>query len=78
MNAIEFNYPDKTEPHPDFANTVKALALDKGLILLTCGVYGNVIRFLAPITIPDDVFNEAIDILETCISETRKTLRDKP
>jgi 4-aminobutyrate aminotransferase len=36
---------------------------------LTCGVYGNVIRFLAPITIQDSVMNEALDILESSIRE---------
>jgi 4-aminobutyrate aminotransferase len=38
---------------------------------LTCGVYGNVIRFLAPITIQDEVFAEALDILEASILEAR-------
>ena len=46
-------------------------ALSRGLILLTCGVYGNVIRFLAPITIPDDVFAEAMDILEASVLAAR-------
>jgi 4-aminobutyrate aminotransferase len=46
---------------------VKNEALKRGLILLTCGVYGNVIRFLAPITIPDDVFAEALDIIEASV-----------
>ena len=45
MNAIEFNLPDSSAPYPEFAN--KAKALQKGLILLTCGMFGNVIRFLA-------------------------------
>ncbi len=70
MNAVEFNIAGSSTPNPDFANTVKAKALEKGLILLTCGVYGNVIRFLAPITIQDEVFSEALDILETSIRET--------
>ena len=74
MNAVEFNLPDGSAPHPDFANTVKAKALNKGLILLTCGVFGNVIRFLAPITIQDDVFNEALDILEASIADARSEL----
>ncbi|MEZ5984027.1 MAG: hypothetical protein R3C54_17145 [Parvularculaceae bacterium] len=41
----------------------------RGLILLTCGVYGNVIRFLAPVTIGDAVFEEALDIIEASIKE---------
>lgn len=74
MNAVEFNRPEDSQPHPDFANAVKAHALKRGLILLTCGVYGNVIRFLAPITIPDEVFNEAIEILESAIADAQKVL----
>lgn len=69
MNAVEFNLPNSTTPNPDFTNNVRLRALEKGLILLTCGVYGNVIRFLAPITIQDDVFAEALDILETTLRE---------
>ncbi|MBB3312592.1 4-aminobutyrate aminotransferase [Rhizobium sp. BK196] len=69
MNAIEFNLPGTKMPNADFTNKVRERALQKGLILLTCGVYGNVIRFLAPITIEDDVFNEALSILETTLRE---------
>lgn len=69
MNAVEFNLPNSTTPNPDFTNKVRLRALEKGLILLTCGVYGNVIRFLAPITIQDDVFAEALHILETTLRE---------
>lgn len=64
MVAVEFNLPGGKVPDADFTNRVKAEALARGLILLTCGVYGNVIRFLAPITVEDEVFAEALDILE--------------
>ncbi|MBX5229788.1 4-aminobutyrate--2-oxoglutarate transaminase [Rhizobium sp. NLR9b] len=69
MNAVEFNDRRTGLPSADFANKVRLTALDKGLILLTCGVHGNVIRFLAPITIQDEVFGEALDILETSMLE---------
>ncbi len=46
-------------------------ALARGLLLLTCGVHGNVIRFLAPITIPDDHFAQALDILEEAMLAAR-------
>jgi 5-aminovalerate/4-aminobutyrate aminotransferase len=51
---------------PDAANTAKivAVARDNGLLLLSCGLYGNVIRFLCPLTIPDDILNRAMDILD--------------
>ncbi|MBB3612975.1 4-aminobutyrate--2-oxoglutarate transaminase [Rhizobium sp. BK602] len=69
MNAVEFNDAATKLPSADFANKVRLTALDKGLILLTCGVYGNVIRFLSPITIQDGVFSEALDILEASMLE---------
>ena len=72
MNAIEFNLPKSDKPHADFANAVRLKALEKGLILLTCGIYNNVIRFLSPITIQDSVFTEALDIIETSIREVSK------
>ncbi|MEO0385198.1 MAG: 4-aminobutyrate--2-oxoglutarate transaminase [Pseudomonadota bacterium] len=73
MNAVEFNEPVTGKPDPAFTNTVKAAALERGLILLTCGVFGNVIRFLAPITIQDDVFAEALDIIEGSIKQASAT-----
>lgn len=72
MNAVEFNVADSSAPNPEFANAVRLKALESGLILLTCGVHGNVIRFLAPITIQDSVFSEALDILEKVICDTAK------
>ncbi|EYD78161.1 Gamma-aminobutyrate:alpha-ketoglutarate aminotransferase [Rubellimicrobium mesophilum DSM 19309] len=71
MVAVEFNLPSDATPNPDFANRVRLEALKRGLVLLTCGVYANVIRFLAPITIPDDVFAEAMDILEASMLAAR-------
>ncbi|TPP05394.1 4-aminobutyrate--2-oxoglutarate transaminase [Rhizobium glycinendophyticum] len=69
MNAVEFKIPGTNKPNADFTNAVRVKALEKGLILLTCGVYSNVIRFLAPITIQDEVFNEALDLIEASIRE---------
>jgi 4-aminobutyrate aminotransferase len=71
MIAAEFNTADGSAPNPDFANAVRAEALTRGLVLLTCGVYGNVIRFLAPLTIPEDIFAEALDILEASIDAVK-------
>ena len=71
MNAVEFNDARRKLPSAEFANAVRLKALDNGLILLTCGVHANVIRFLAPITIQDEVMTEALDILEASIREAR-------
>lgn len=72
MVAAEFNTADGSAPHADMANRIRLEALKRNLILLTCGVYGNVIRFLAPITIPDDIFAEALDILEESIAAAKE------
>jgi 4-aminobutyrate aminotransferase len=47
-----------------FTQQVQAKALENGLLLLICGSYGNVIRFLFPLTISDALLNEGLDILE--------------
>ena len=46
---------------------MQTAALKAGLLLLTCGVYGNVIRFLFPLTIEDAVFEVAMGILEAAL-----------
>lgn len=63
MVAVEFMKPGTHEPDAEFTKKVQAAALERGLILLTCGTYGNVIRFLFPLTIEDAVFDEAQGIL---------------
>lgn len=71
MNAVEFKDAASGAPDASFANRVREIALSKGLILLTCGIHANVIRFLSPITIQDEVFSEALDILEASIRDAR-------
>ncbi|MBF6991539.1 4-aminobutyrate--2-oxoglutarate transaminase [Cupriavidus sp. IK-TO18] len=67
MVAVEFRQADGS-PDPDFTRTVQNRALEKGLLLLSCGVYGNVIRFLFPLTIQDAVMNEGLDILAEALT----------
>jgi 4-aminobutyrate aminotransferase len=67
MLAVEFHHPDSGAPNPEFTKKVQTYALKHGLILLTCGVYGNVIRFLFPLTIPDSVMVEALAILDAAL-----------
>jgi 4-aminobutyrate aminotransferase len=62
MVAVEFAKADGT-PDADFTKAVVARAQAAGLLLLTCGVYGNVVRFLFPLTIQDAVFEEGMAIL---------------
>jgi 4-aminobutyrate aminotransferase-like enzyme len=67
MVAVEFIDPATGQPAPEFTKRVQARALERGLMLLTCGVYGNVIRFLHPLTTQDAVFGEALKILEEAL-----------
>jgi len=69
MNAVEFCKPGTTEPDADFTKRVQTAALERGLLLLVCGVYSNVVRFLFPLTIQDNVFDEALAILEESLKE---------
>lgn len=69
MNAVEFCKPGTTEADADFTKRVQTAALNRGLLLLVCGVYSNVVRFLFPLTIQENVFDEALAILEESIKE---------
>ncbi|QEU06555.1 4-aminobutyrate--2-oxoglutarate transaminase [Paracoccus yeei] len=71
MVAAEFTTADGRTPNPDLVNRIRIEALNRKLILLTCGIYGNVIRFLAPLTIDETHFSEAMDILEESIVAAR-------
>ena len=67
MMAVEFNRPGSDEPDADFTKKVQAEALKRKLILLTCGVNANVVRFLFPLTIQQPVFDEAKDVLRAAL-----------
>jgi len=67
MVAVEFNRPGSDEPDADFTKKVQAEALKRKLILLTCGVNANVVRFLFPLTIQQPVFDEAMDVLRAAL-----------
>ncbi len=69
MVAVEFSDPQTGEPSPAFTQKVQAHALEAGLLLLSCGVYGNVIRFLYPLTIPDAQFRRALDIISRSLTQ---------
>jgi 4-aminobutyrate aminotransferase len=60
-----------TEPTPDLAKAVTAAARDRGLVLLTCGIYGNVIRILVPLTIDDPLLERGLDLLEESLGDAR-------
>lgn len=70
MCAIELVKDQTThEPAPQLTQALLKAANDRGLILLACGTYGNVIRFLAPLTAGDEIVREGMDIFEAALTE---------
>jgi 4-aminobutyrate aminotransferase len=69
MVAVEFFKAGTQTPDAEFTKRVQARALERGLLLLVCGVHANVIRFLYPLTVPDAVFDEALGILAEVLKE---------
>ncbi|MGO4152213.1 4-aminobutyrate--2-oxoglutarate transaminase [Cupriavidus sp. YAF13] len=63
MIAVEFYDPATGQPSAELAKRVQQRAMEAGLILLTCGTYGNTIRFLYPLTIPQAQFDAALAVL---------------
>ncbi|RLU05918.1 4-aminobutyrate--2-oxoglutarate transaminase [Pseudomonas prosekii] len=70
MIAVElFVDGDSHKPNAAAVASVVAKARDKGLILLSCGTYGNVLRVLVPLTSPDEQLDKGLAIIEECFSE---------
>jgi 4-aminobutyrate aminotransferase len=67
MVALEFAAEPNGRDAVELTKAVLARCLDDGLILLPCGLYGNVARFLYPITVPDTVLDEGLDIFERAL-----------
>jgi 4-aminobutyrate aminotransferase/(S)-3-amino-2-methylpropionate transaminase len=63
MIAVELVQQDSIEPDPGYTAAVASAAREMGVIVLTCGTYGNVLRFLPPLTISDELLNEGLDVL---------------
>jgi 4-aminobutyrate aminotransferase/(S)-3-amino-2-methylpropionate transaminase len=70
MIAVELVRPGTTEPDAALTGRIAAAAHQKGLVVLTCGTYGNVLRFLPPLSMPDHLLDEALDVLAAVFEET--------
>jgi 4-aminobutyrate aminotransferase/(S)-3-amino-2-methylpropionate transaminase len=64
MLAIELNRPGTLEPDPATTAAIAKACHQAGLVTLTCGTFGNVIRFLPPLVIGEDLLDEGLSILE--------------
>ena len=68
MIAVELVRPGTTEPDPALAAAVAKHCHAEGVVVLTAGTYGNVLRFLPPLVIGQDLLLEALDVLDAAFA----------
>jgi 4-aminobutyrate aminotransferase/(S)-3-amino-2-methylpropionate transaminase len=72
MQAMELVKDRHTkEPAPDQAKALGRFCFEKGLVILTCGRYGNVVRLLMPLVITDELLERGLAILEEGLASIR-------
>src|SRR5215207_1477153 len=64
MLAVELTRPGTLEPDAASAATVAKACHADGLVVLSCGTYGNVLRFLPPLVMPEPLLEEGLGVLE--------------
>jgi 4-aminobutyrate aminotransferase/(S)-3-amino-2-methylpropionate transaminase len=64
MLAIELVKAGTRDANPEATSTVAKACHSDGVVVLTAGTYGNVLRFLPPLVISDELINEALDVIE--------------
>jgi 4-aminobutyrate aminotransferase/(S)-3-amino-2-methylpropionate transaminase len=67
MIAMELVKPGTTEPNPALAGAIAKACHAEGVVVLTAGTYGNVLRFLPPLVIPQALLSEGLDVLERAV-----------
>ncbi|TCJ30589.1 4-aminobutyrate--2-oxoglutarate transaminase [Nocardioides jejuensis] len=70
MIAVELVKAGTTEPDADLTKKVATAAHARGVVVLTCGTYGNVLRFLPPLSISDALLADACDVLDEVFAVT--------
>ena len=63
MVAIEFSDPETGKPAPEVAKAIQTYALHQGVLILTAGTFGNVLRFLPALVITDEQIEEAVGVM---------------
>jgi 4-aminobutyrate aminotransferase / (S)-3-amino-2-methylpropionate transaminase / 5-aminovalerate transaminase len=67
MQAIELVRPGTIDPAPDVAAAVAKDCHAQGVVVLTCGTYGNVLRFLPPLVMPEHLLEDAFDVVAEAV-----------
>lgn len=69
MIAVELVKSGSADPDPELAKNLAAKAHAQGVLVLTCGTFGNILRFLPPLTISDELLLEGLDVLAGILAE---------
>jgi 4-aminobutyrate aminotransferase/(S)-3-amino-2-methylpropionate transaminase len=69
MLGLEFVKGKNKEPAADEAKQMAAICLEKGLLILVCGTYGNVVRILTPFVITDEQLEKGLSIMESALKD---------
>ncbi len=69
MIAVELVKSGTAEPNPELTKQLSTAAHAAGVIVLTCGTYGNILRFLPPLTISDELLEEGLDVLALILAD---------
>jgi 4-aminobutyrate aminotransferase / (S)-3-amino-2-methylpropionate transaminase / 5-aminovalerate transaminase len=74
MRAIEFvRSPETREPAQEETDQITRYCYQHGLIVLSTGTYGNVVRLLVPLVVTDEQFNEGLDVLESAVASVAES-----
>jgi 4-aminobutyrate aminotransferase/(S)-3-amino-2-methylpropionate transaminase len=68
MQALEFVLPGGIEPHPTAVGAIVKFCQKEGVLVLSAGTYGNVIRLLPPLVMPENLLREALEVLDRAIA----------
>jgi 4-aminobutyrate aminotransferase/(S)-3-amino-2-methylpropionate transaminase len=71
MMAAEFVNPETGEPDAALTGAVAKACIAEGVIVLTCGTFGNVIRFLPPLSIGDELLNDGLDVVAAALANAQ-------
>ena len=69
MVAVEFAEPGPLKPLPEIPKAMAAYCAQRGVVMLTAGTYGNVIRLLPPLVISDELLIEGLEVMAAALAD---------
>jgi 4-aminobutyrate aminotransferase/(S)-3-amino-2-methylpropionate transaminase len=69
MIAVELVKSGTAEPNPELTKALSAQAHAQGVLVLSCGTYGNILRLLPPLSISDELLIEGLDVLAEILAD---------